>query len=150
VTNTEYLLIPGRIEHPALEEVHVGARRPSCTATWTRCRGRTWSAQWRSCPGDAAIAAAAGGGLRCADDGDPRGAAAGGVEVAAGATGTVEWVEREVDRFTLRVAPDRPALLVVLDNWYPAWRGARGRPDVPILRANHTFRAVPCRPGSTP
>ena len=64
------------------------------------------------------------------------------VEVQAGATGAVEWLNRQVDEYTLRVAPDRPALLVVLDNYYPAWRATVDDREVPIWRANETFRAI--------
>jgi hypothetical protein len=69
------------------------------------------------------------------------------VEVRQGVAGAVEWIEREVDRFTLRVAPDGPALLVVLDNWFPAWEATVNGHIVPVYRANHTFRAVAVPPG---
>jgi hypothetical protein len=69
------------------------------------------------------------------------------VEVVAGATGVVEWLEREVDRFTLRVAPDRPSLLVVLDNWFPAWEATVNGELVPVHRANYAFRAIAVPPG---
>jgi hypothetical protein len=64
------------------------------------------------------------------------------VEVQPGAGGPVEWLDRQLDEHTLRVVPDRPALLVVLDNHYPAWRAAVDGRDVPVWRANHTFRAI--------
>lgn len=38
-------------------------------------------------------------------------------------------------------SPD-PALLVLLDRWYPGWRATVNGVDVPILRANGVFRAV--------
>lgn len=47
----------------------------------------------------------------------------------------------------LRVAADRPALLVMSDNWYPAWRAEVGGAPAPVLRANYTFRAVPVPAG---
>jgi uncharacterized membrane protein YfhO len=47
----------------------------------------------------------------------------------------------------LRVTADRPALLVVLDNHYPAWHAWVGDEGVPIFRANHAFRAIPVRAG---
>jgi hypothetical protein len=61
--------------------------------------------------------------------------------------GSVAWLERTPDRQRLRVSTDRNALLVVADNWYPAWQATvDGRP-APVLRAYHTLRAVPVTPG---
>jgi hypothetical protein len=62
----------------------------------------------------------------------PGGAAAGDVEI-------VEW---SPDRIRLTVRSERSALLVLADNYYPGWRARLGDEDVPVLRANHTFRAV--------
>ena len=61
--------------------------------------------------------------------------------------GTVEWVTRETDRQELRVATDRPSLLVVADNWYPAWRARVNGAEAPVLRVNHTLRGVLLEPG---
>jgi hypothetical protein len=141
ITNTEYFLIPGRLEDPRLEEVHVGTHsvvyRNMNALPRAYLVGRV-----EVVPGDAAIG-------RVLDaDFDPRGTVVleqplpQGIEVEAGATGTVEWLNREVDRFTLRVVADRPGLLVVLDNHYPAWRAAINGHATTIYRANHTFRAV--------
>jgi hypothetical protein len=141
ITNTEYLLIPQRIEHPALEEVFVGSQvaiyRNLDMLPRAYLVGST-----EVVPGNAAIERLLSPGF------DARAAAIlaeplpATVEIQAGATGTVEWVERQVDRFTLRVSADRPALLMVLDNYYPAWRATVGGRETPIYRANHTFRAV--------
>jgi len=35
----------------------------------------------------------------------------------------------------------------VADNWYPAWRASVDGVETPVLRANHTLRAVPVGPG---
>jgi len=48
---------------------------------------------------------------------------------------------------TLRVSADRPAVLVVADNWFPAWKARVGDREVPVLRANHSLRAVPITAG---
>ncbi|HEX2167541.1 MAG TPA: YfhO family protein, partial [Longimicrobiales bacterium] len=64
------------------------------------------------------------------------------IEVETGATGVVEWLERQPDAFTLRVAADRAAMLVVLDNWFPAWKAYVDGREVDIHRANYTFRAI--------
>ncbi|HAT16399.1 MAG TPA: hypothetical protein DCS76_01305, partial [Gemmatimonadetes bacterium] len=61
--------------------------------------------------------------------------------------GTVEWVERNNNNVTLRVSADRPTLLVLADNWFPAWKARVGDEEVPVLRANHSLRAVPVPSG---
>jgi len=64
-------------------------------------------------------------------------------------TGNVTWVERGPDRLALQVESDRPALLVVADNWFPAWRARVDGADTEVLRAYHTLRAVPVPAGSS-
>jgi hypothetical protein len=66
----------------------------------------------------------------------------------AGATGTVEWTHRGEDELRLEVTATGRALLVIMDNYYPAWHAEVGGRDVPILRAHHTFRAVPIDAGT--
>ena len=61
--------------------------------------------------------------------------------------GSVEWLERGNNRMRLRVTADRPALVVLADNWFPAWRARVDDNDAPVLRANHTLRAVPVPAG---
>jgi len=61
--------------------------------------------------------------------------------------GGVEWIERNNNNMTLRVSSDRPAVLVLADNWFPAWRARIGNEEVPVLRANHSLRAVPITAG---
>ena len=67
---------------------------------------------------------------------------AGGVVV-----GSVEWIERHNNNMRLRVSADRPAVLVLADNWFPAWKARVGNEEVPVLRANHSLRAVPITAG---
>jgi hypothetical protein len=62
-------------------------------------------------------------------------------------TGTVTWVERTNNRHVLSVQSSSAALLVVADNWYPAWKATVDGTDAPVLRANHTLRAVPVPAG---
>jgi hypothetical protein len=70
------------------------------------------------------------------------------IELTGGdVVGQVEWIERNNNNMTLRVTADRPALLVVADNWFPAWKARVGDVDVPVLRANHSLRAVPITTG---
>jgi hypothetical protein len=61
--------------------------------------------------------------------------------------GDVEWIEKGPNRLRLHVRSDRPALLVVADKWFPAWKGRVGREEVPVLRANHSLRALPIPAG---
>lgn len=70
------------------------------------------------------------------------------IELTGGeVVGHVEWVERNNNDMTLRVSADRPAVLVVADNWFPAWKARVGDREVPVLRANHSLRAVPITAG---
>lgn len=61
--------------------------------------------------------------------------------------GGVLWTERGPDRIALTVESDRPALLVVADNWYPGWQAEVDGEPVDVLRAYHTLRAVPVPAG---
>jgi len=63
--------------------------------------------------------------------------------------GSVTWIERGPDRHELRVESDRPALLVVADNWYPAWNATVDGQDTEVLRAYHTLRAVQVPAGAS-
>jgi uncharacterized membrane protein YfhO len=60
----------------------------------------------------------------------------------------VGWQLRTPNRLRLAVTSDRPALLVVADNWYPAWHATVDGKETPILRAYHTLRAVPVEAGT--
>src|SRR5690606_39694597 len=73
---------------------------------------------------------------------------AAGVELDPDPVGTVEWLDREVDRYTLRVTADRPALLVISENYFPAWRATVDGEPAPVVRADFTFRAVPVPAGT--
>jgi hypothetical protein len=141
LTNTEYFIIPSRIEDPRLEEVHAGSR--TVLYRYRDVLPRAFLVGTTEVvPGDAAME------RYLSENFDARTSVIleeplpGDVEVQAGATGVVEWLEREADAFTLRVAPDRPAMLVVLDNYFPAWKAFVDGREVPIHRANYTFRAI--------
>jgi hypothetical protein len=58
------------------------------------------------------------------------------------AQGTVTWLERNPNRQRLSVESDGPALLVVADNWYPAWKGRVDGGETEVLQVNHSLRAV--------
>lgn len=63
--------------------------------------------------------------------------------------GSVRWLERLADRHRFEVVSDQPALLVVADNWFPAWRATVDGAEAPVLRAYHTLRAVPVPAGTS-
>lgn len=69
------------------------------------------------------------------------------IEIQAAPQGGGQWLERSVNHQRIKVTSDRPALLVVLDNYYSAWQARVDDRPTPILRANHTFRAVPVPAG---
>jgi hypothetical protein len=72
------------------------------------------------------------------------------IELGGGeVVGEVRWVERGPDRLELGVLSDRPALLVIADNWFPAWQARVDGADTEVLRAYHTLRAIPVPAGST-
>ncbi|MEX2471775.1 MAG: hypothetical protein WEA34_06320, partial [Gemmatimonadota bacterium] len=63
--------------------------------------------------------------------------------------GSVTWLERNPNRMRLAVESDGPALLVIADNWYPAWQATVNEEAAPVLRAYHTLRAVPVPEGAS-
>lgn len=63
--------------------------------------------------------------------------------------GTVTWLERNPNLLRLQVESDSPALLVIADNWYPAWQATVNDVEAPVLRAYHTLRAVPVPAGAS-
>lgn len=71
------------------------------------------------------------------------------LEDASPVAGEVSWQERSPNRLRLAVTSDRPALLVVADNWFPAWHATVDGAEAPVLRAYHTLRAVPVPAGAS-
>ena len=66
-----------------------------------------------------------------------------------GVAGEVDLALREADRMTFSVDADAPSLLVVGDNWFPAWRASVNGEDAEVLRAYHTLRAVAVPAGTS-
>jgi hypothetical protein len=66
----------------------------------------------------------------------------------SGVEGTVRWVERTPNRLVFEVEASGPALVVVSENWFPAWRASVDGADTPVLRADHTLRAIAVAGGS--
>jgi hypothetical protein len=69
------------------------------------------------------------------------------LEPQPGASGSIRWLERGVNGQRLEVSATAPALLVVTDSYYPAWRARLAETEAPILRANLAFRAIPVPAG---
>ncbi|HEX9886841.1 MAG TPA: YfhO family protein, partial [Longimicrobiales bacterium] len=61
--------------------------------------------------------------------------------------GSATWTLRDADRQVIEVTSDQNALLVIADNWFPAWHATVDGAPTPVLRAYHTLRAVPVGPG---
>jgi hypothetical protein len=60
----------------------------------------------------------------------------------------VRWVERSVNAQTLEVDAEAPSLLVISDNYYPAWRATVDGEAVPVVLADYSFRGVPVPEGT--
>lgn len=56
--------------------------------------------------------------------------------------GSAAIVEDKRNRVVIDIDNEREGLLVLSDNFYPGWRAAIDGAPTPILRANHTMRAV--------
>lgn len=56
--------------------------------------------------------------------------------------GSAAIVEDKRNRVVIETDNDRDGLLVLSDNFYPGWRAAIDGAPIPILKANHTMRAV--------
>ncbi|MGH7444368.1 MAG: YfhO family protein [Longimicrobiales bacterium] len=144
-TNTTYLVSPQRLQHPAMEEVFVGSR--SAVYRLRDVLPRAYLVGNAEVVSDDVafermLATDFDAGSRVLLAGAPQGSAP-----QAGVQGSVTWVERGLNAMTLRVQADRPAMLVVLDNYYPAWHAQVDGEAAPLVRANLTFRAVPVPAG---
>jgi hypothetical protein len=64
-------------------------------------------------------------------------------------TGSVTWEERTPDVLRLAVDSDKPALLIIADDWFPAWKATVDGQETEVLRAYHSLRAVPVPAGSS-
>ena len=60
----------------------------------------------------------------------------------------IRWLERGVNSQTLEVEVEAPSLLVISDNYYPAWRATVDGETVPVVRADYSFRGVPVPAGT--
>ena len=60
----------------------------------------------------------------------------------AAVQGRVDWIERTPDLLRFTVEATGPALVVVAENWFPAWTATVDGRETEVLRADHTLRAV--------
>ncbi len=61
----------------------------------------------------------------------------------------IEWLDYRATRLRLRVTnpSNQESWLLLSDTYYPGWRARVNGKAVPLVRANHAFRAVPVPPG---
>jgi len=149
LANVEYLVLPQRLaENSDFTEAFVGSR--SAVYRNVHALPRAWLA------GSVQVAGDDDRPVRrlLAADFDPRTTALlpeplpQGIEVQPDPQGSVTWGDREADRYTLNVETDRPALLMISENYYPAWKAEVDGAEAPVLRADYAFRAVPVPAGS--
>ena len=144
-TNAAYIVSPQRFELAGLEEVHVGSR--SAVYRMPDVLPRAYLTGSAEVVGDDVALERmlspdfdAGTTTLLAE-------ALGGAELQPGVQGSVAWEDRGLNGMTLRVTADRPAALVVLDNYYSEWRAEVDGEAVPLVRANLAFRALPVPAG---
>jgi hypothetical protein len=148
--NVGYVLLPQLVEAPGLEEAFVGSRSAVYRVEGALPRAYL-AARYDVVDGEPAIRRllapgfAAEGTVLLAEPPPVTLAAAG----AAAGAGAVEWVRREPAEHVLRVRAEAPSLLVVTDNYYPAWRAEVNGTGTEVLRANFAFRAVPVPAGTS-
>ena len=65
----------------------------------------------------------------------------------SGSAGSVEILDHQPNRVTLKAELSRPGYVVLLDRYEPNWRASIDGREVPVLRANQLFRAVYAAPG---
>ena len=63
-------------------------------------------------------------------------------QVQADPLGSVEWVEHSPNRLRMRVTSDKPAFLVLTDNYYPAWKATVAGKEAHVFRADFAFRGL--------
>lgn len=141
ITNTRYLVSPQPIQVPGLTEVFRGSRTIVYGKDGVLPRAFVVG-NVRVIPDSAAVATLLSPQFDAATTALVPEPLPAGASVQAGAQGTVRWLERGNAVQRLQVNATAPGLLVVLDNYYKAWRAEVDGREVPLLRANHTFRAV--------
>jgi hypothetical protein len=67
---------------------------------------------------------------------------------SAGSSGQLELVSRQPDETILRAQLSRPGYVVLLDRFDANWHATADGQEVPVLQANHLFRAVHVEAGT--
>lgn len=146
ITNTTYVVSSGVLEIPGLTEVYRG--RSALVYRKDSAHPRAFLVgQSVVLPDNQAVAAMLGGEVDTRTTAILPEAAPSDLNLTGAPAGQVEWVERGANELRLRVQTDRDALLMLLDNYYPAWKATVSGQPVEILRANSTFRAIPVKAG---
>jgi hypothetical protein len=146
ITNTTYLLSPQLVQVPGLTEVFRGSRTVVYRKNTVLPRAYLVG-NFEVVPDSAAVGRLLSESFNAANTALLSAPPPTNVNVQPGAQGTVQWLERGNSVQRLRVNASAPALLIVLDNYYKAWHAQVDGKDVPLLRANHTFRAIPVPAG---
>ncbi len=134
-----YIVSMAPLEHPDLQLVHQGS---GLVYENTAALPRAYLVEeTRAMAADAMLAAMQ------SDGWDPRRIAFVPAEaelpIASGPlTGETTVVQHTPDRVVVRVSANRPAFLVLADNFYEGWRATVNGSEMPIIRTNHTFRGV--------
>jgi hypothetical protein len=152
LANARYLLTQQQVQAPFLRPVFQGRTRNGRTAavyenTTVLPRAFVVAATEQVSEPDGAITAMQREGF------DPLGAALVYAAVPGGSdASTLEADARvtlhEPARVEVQVESNQPAFLVLTDNYYPDWVARVDDAEAPIVRAYHTFRAVPVPAGS--
>jgi hypothetical protein len=135
----DYIVSMAPLDHPSLELAHSGS------ALVYRNRNALSRAylvgEARPVPEGAMLDAMVAG------DWDPRRTAFvpadAGIALPVGPIeGSVTAIEHTPDRVRVRATSNRPALVVLADNYYDGWRATVNGSEAAIHRVNHTFRGV--------
>ena len=146
ITNTTYLLSPQALQVPGLTEVFRGSRtvvyRKDTALPRAYLVGNV-----EVLPENQAVARLLSPEFNAATTAVLTEPLPSGTTIQTPRNAQVRWGERANTEQHLQVVTDAPALLIVLDNYYEAWHAQVDGRDTPILRANHTFRAIPVPAG---
>jgi hypothetical protein len=64
-----------------------------------------------------------------------------------GAKGSVAWIQRTPNAFSLQVDTAQPSCLVLAQTWYPGWHAAVDGVETPVLKADGALQGLLLQPG---
>jgi hypothetical protein len=146
ITNTTYLLSPQPLQQPGMTEVFRGSRTVVYRKDSVLPRAYLVT-RVEVVPDSLAVARLLSAEFDAGNVAMLPQPLPAGVTVQPGPPGIVRWLKRANTEQRIHVDTETPALLMVLDNYYHAWHAQVDGRDVPLLRANHTFRAIPVPAG---